>query len=210
MLNPSNEEPFDSSDRINFAATASGGSGADEPKRRAEPMRKAPGAAKGIVRIGKDRLRDDAANPATSAKGGDPADAIYSEIAALKASLQEAQIRAADEATERRLQELSGQLEAITKSVEFTEAYVTVGLASRMADLIKEELSSAENYLARLAKARFRTLVAISVALVFVVLLGIEIAADGVSISLAGLSSQVDRLGPLQDDVGALLRGLRE
>ena len=210
MLNPSNEEPFDSSDRLSFDLDASAKRSADEPKRSAEPMRKPAAPAKGIVRIGKGRPGDPAGNLRMSSKSGDPADAIYSEIAALKASLQEAQTRAADEATERRLQELSGQLGAITKSVEFTEAYVTVGLATRMADLIRQELSSAETQLARLATARFRLLVVGSIAMILAVLLGVEIATDGVSITAAKVTAQVDRMVPLQDDVGALLRGLRE
>ncbi|MEO3386344.1 hypothetical protein [Mesorhizobium sp. CAU 1741] len=109
---------------------------------------------------------------------------VYDDLAGLKQGLLEQAGASANGDTKGAtvaLDAVEAQLKAIAQSVEFTEAYVTAGLANRIGEMLREETATSLKSAQTTMRAQRHTRIALLLVGALGGLLAAEIASDAVS-----------------------------
>ncbi|WP_404863245.1 hypothetical protein [Georhizobium sp. MAB10] len=184
-------ESFGTSDLIRFdevSAKAVALESGQSASGRSEPDAQAVG--KRVVRLGRDRLQA-ARNVRAASEPATSTDDLQLQIDRLAEAVRAIERSETLESATRQLSAMNDKLTAIAGSVEFTEAYASVGMADRIVERLSSELKDRQADQRRISHLKRRSLVGLFSAATLAVLLVAEIRDDVVTRGIPVLAETV-------------------
>jgi hypothetical protein len=174
-------ESFGTSDLIRFDEGSAKAVALDsEQAASGRPEPDAQAVGKRVVRLGRDRLQA-ARNVRAASEPATSTDDLQLQIDRLAEAVKAIERSETLENATRQLSAMNDKLTAIAGSVEFTEAYASVGMADRIVERLGSELKDRQADQRRISHLKRRSLVGLFLAATLAVLLVAEIRDDVVS-----------------------------